>query len=112
MGERGRLQTNQLSRKVPPVAPVEVVLQEPPRPIVLEAPFVVTLEVTNSGSQTARFSLSWIKAKLGPLYPIGPTVTPLSDLAPHASTTVQLTVRAWRAESVPGTTTAFEADTT
>ena len=50
------------------------------------------MEIANGGAQPAKFSLSWIKSKLWAVYPVGLTVVPVPELAPHASTTLQITV--------------------
>ena len=64
-----------------------------PRRPANQVPFVATIEVTNGGAAPARFSLSWVRAKLWALYPLGPGTVAVGELGPGASSTVALTVR-------------------
>jgi hypothetical protein len=51
------------------------------------------LEVANGGPQPARFSLSWVRAKMDALQPLGAALVMVPELPPYAAAPVRIQVR-------------------
>lgn len=64
LGQLGRLQTSQLSRKVPQMELLELAIIGMPSTIYSEEPFRATLRVTNNTSDAVHIMVSSVKAKM------------------------------------------------
>jgi len=93
LGERGRLQTSQLPRKLPVLDPIEISVASVPDHVAAEKQFGVAVEVRNCSPQPMRLTLTFAKNKLHSLWPIGLTSVAIGDLVPGGSSVVNLNVR-------------------
>ncbi|KAJ3156677.1 hypothetical protein HDU86_003901 [Geranomyces michiganensis] len=91
LGQTGRLQTSQLSRKVPPVEPYDISVVETPARITAEQPFSLTCRVrNNSPSETLRLSLHGVKSKMSTVLLVGPSERTFGNVQPLAHVDVRL----------------------
>ncbi|KAI8824058.1 uncharacterized protein EV422DRAFT_493224 [Fimicolochytrium jonesii] len=92
LGQTGRLQTSQLSRKVPPTDPYEMAVVSVPDRIVAEQPFSMTCRVYNNlVSETLRLTLSGIKANMSSILLMGASERAFGNVPPleHVDVTLQ-----------------------
>ncbi|KAG1470892.1 hypothetical protein G6F56_002427 [Rhizopus delemar] len=93
MGDMGRLQTSQLTRKVPLLEFIEVQpfwIQEEEVKIVLETPFRLGIRVVNHSNENMKLVLTAIKTKMGSVLLSGLGSRQLGDLGPNQSTETEL----------------------
>ncbi|TPX59744.1 hypothetical protein SpCBS45565_g07661 [Spizellomyces sp. 'palustris'] len=83
LGETGRLQTAQLSRKVPPIEPYNVAVIATPDRIHAERPFSVTCRIRNNlVSETLRLSIHGVKSKMSSVLLMGPSERYFGNIGP------------------------------
>ncbi|TPX40578.1 hypothetical protein SeLEV6574_g06550 [Synchytrium endobioticum] len=91
MAQIGRLQTSQLSRKVPPIEPYDINVIKLPPLIVAEHPFTLQCRLRNNlPAETLCLSLAAVKAKMGDVLICGITELILGDVAPLHSVDFEL----------------------
>lgn len=91
MGDKGRLQTSQLTRKTPLVEEIEVqAVACSADKVVLEVPFKLTIEIANNTPQNMKLILSADKRKMGSVLLSGLSSKQVGELAAYQSTTVQV----------------------
>ncbi|XJO73044.1 hypothetical protein BDV3_004082 [Batrachochytrium dendrobatidis] len=91
LGQSGRLQTSQLSRKILSVNPFEVFVVEQPRIIRVEQPFVVKIRITNHvPSERLKLSIHGYKNKMTNVLLRGPNNIELNELEGASSVDVDL----------------------
>jgi hypothetical protein len=90
MGELGRLQTSQLTRRSPVPDTLEVKVITSPTIVTLEHPFVMDCEIWNHGTMTASIQLSIVKTRMGSVLFVGSSVVDVGDVLPKQSQRVQL----------------------
>ncbi|KAI8149512.1 hypothetical protein BJV82DRAFT_588327 [Fennellomyces sp. T-0311] len=94
MGDLGRLQTSQLTRKAPMLDDVEVqpfwLQKGQPADVVLETPFQLGIRVRNHSSQNMKLVLSAVKTKMGSVLLSGLSTRNLGEVAANQSTETQL----------------------
>ncbi|KAG0166397.1 hypothetical protein DFQ28_007258 [Apophysomyces sp. BC1034] len=93
MGDVGRLQTSQLTRKAPMLEDVEVQpfwVAEGPVRVVLETPFRLGLRIRNHSAQNMKLVLSAVKTKMGSVLLSGLSSRQLGEVAPNQSTETEL----------------------
>jgi hypothetical protein len=64
-GETGRLQTSQLTRRVPAAEMIQVITKKVHGPVRVERPFKVDIRVVNRTDSMMKIQLSAVKAKMG-----------------------------------------------
>ncbi|GAA5795000.1 hypothetical protein HPULCUR_000350 [Helicostylum pulchrum] len=91
MGDLGRLQTSQLTRKAPMLEDLEVqpFLQEPVR-VILEHPFKLGIRVKNHSAENMKLVLTAIKTKMGSVLLSGLSSVQLGDVPANQSAETQL----------------------
>ncbi|TPX58516.1 hypothetical protein PhCBS80983_g03082 [Powellomyces hirtus] len=105
LGQTGRLQTSQLSRKVPPIDPYDISVissapssspsssdQQQPNRISAEQPFTLTCRVHNNlVSETLRLTLHGVKSKMSSVLLMGPSDHAFGNIGPlqHVDITLQ-----------------------
>ncbi|KAG2237885.1 hypothetical protein BDF21DRAFT_408824 [Thamnidium elegans] len=91
MGDLGRLQTSQLTRKAPMLEDLEVqpFLQEPVR-VILEHPFKLGIRVKNHSTENMKLVLTAIKTKMGSVLLSGLSSVQLGDVPANQSAETQL----------------------
>lgn len=92
MGERGRLQTSQLPRKVPTYPDIEVDMTSSPEEIRLEEPFTLGISITNNTTSVVSLRLFFIKSKMGHMSYVGPSSLPLGEIRPQQKRLLDLKV--------------------
>ncbi|CAG8599199.1 11840_t:CDS:1 [Cetraspora pellucida] len=85
LGETGRLQTSQLSRKSPVLDDIELSVTTIPSLIQLEIPFKLGCRIRNRTTSTFKVSISAIKNKMGSVLLSGPSSEMLGELAPDGT---------------------------
>ena len=94
MGDLGRLQTSQLTRKAPLLDDVEVqpfwLKKGEPADVILETPFQLGIRIRNHSSQHMKLVLSAVKTKMGSVLLSGLSTRNLGELAANRSTETQL----------------------
>ncbi|KAL9544021.1 hypothetical protein MBANPS3_007838 [Mucor bainieri] len=93
MGDLGRLQTSQLTRKAPMLEDLEVQpfwISEGPVQITLEQPFKLGIRVKNHSSDNMKLVLSSIKTKMGSVLLSGLSSRQLGEVGPAQSTDTQI----------------------
>jgi hypothetical protein len=93
MGDLGRLQTSQLTRKAPMLEDLEVQpfwIQEGPVRIVLETPFKLGIRIKNHSSENMKLVLSAIKTKMGSVLLSGLSSKQLGEVPANQSTETQI----------------------
>ncbi|KAI7868581.1 hypothetical protein BDF14DRAFT_1791807 [Spinellus fusiger] len=96
MGDIGRLQTSQLTRKAPVLEDLEVqpfwknMLEESSARVYLETPFQLGLRIRNHSGQSMKLVVSAVKTKMGSVLLSGLSSRQLGDLAPGQSTETQI----------------------
>ncbi|OAD78792.1 hypothetical protein PHYBLDRAFT_89883, partial [Phycomyces blakesleeanus NRRL 1555(-)] len=93
MGDTGRLQTSQLTRKPPLLEDIEIQpfwLTEGQVRVCLETPFQLGVRIRNYSGQNMKLVLSAIKTKMGSVLLSGLSSRQLGDLAPSCTTETQL----------------------
>ncbi|KAJ3036052.1 hypothetical protein HDV00_003099 [Rhizophlyctis rosea] len=74
LGQTGRLQTSQLSRKVPPLDPYEITVTRMPQIVQAELPFTVSCRIrNNSASERLHISIAGVKSKMSSVLLSGPS---------------------------------------
>ncbi|KAI8048947.1 uncharacterized protein B0P05DRAFT_564098 [Gilbertella persicaria] len=88
MGDLGRLQTSQLTRKAPMLEDIEVgpCSDQEDVSVVLETPFRLGIRVKNHSNENMKLVLSAIKTKMGSVLLSGLSSRPLGELQPGQST--------------------------
>ncbi|KAI9275146.1 hypothetical protein EDC94DRAFT_592229 [Helicostylum pulchrum] len=91
MGDLGRLQTSQLTRKAPMLEDLEVqpFLQESVR-VILEHPFKLGIRVKNHSAENMKLVLTAIKTKMGSVLLSGLSSVQLGDVPANQSAETQL----------------------
>ncbi|KAI9357485.1 hypothetical protein BD770DRAFT_322121 [Pilaira anomala] len=91
MGDLGRLQTSQLTRKAPMLEDLELqpFMQEPVR-VILEHPFKLGIRVKNHATENMKLVLTAIKTKMGSVLLSGLSSVQLGDVLPNQSVETQL----------------------
>ncbi|KAJ3181818.1 hypothetical protein HK101_009915 [Irineochytrium annulatum] len=83
LGQTGRLQTSQLSRKVLAVEPFEITVLSLPDAIYAEEPFVLKCRMRNNlAGESLRLSITGIKSKMSSVLLWGPSEIQLGELGP------------------------------
>ncbi|RUS20789.1 hypothetical protein BC937DRAFT_94383 [Endogone sp. FLAS-F59071] len=90
LGETGRLQTSQLTRKPPQLDDIEVLPARVPARVLLETPFAVTLRVRNRTAQNMKLVLSAVKTKMGSVLLSGTSTKSLGEVAAEQGVEVRL----------------------
>lgn len=93
MGDLGRLQTSQLTRKAPLLDEVEVLpfwLDKGPAQVYLETPFMLGIRVRNHSNQNMKLVLSAVKTKMGSVLLSGLGSKNLGEVAANQSIETQL----------------------
>ncbi|KAG0742760.1 hypothetical protein G6F62_001804 [Rhizopus arrhizus] len=94
MGDMGRLQTSQLTRKAPLLEDIEIqpfwVQQGAEVKVVLETPFRLGIRITNHSNENMKLVLSAIKTKMGSVLLSGLGSRQLGELGPSQSTETEL----------------------
>ncbi|KAI9497518.1 hypothetical protein BDB00DRAFT_784840 [Zychaea mexicana] len=94
MGDLGRLQTSQLTRKAPLLDDVEVqpfwLQKGQAADVVLETPFQLGIRVRNHSSQNMKLVLSAVKTKMGSVLLSGLSTRNLGEVSANQSTETQL----------------------
>ncbi|KAF1807065.1 hypothetical protein V8B55DRAFT_1462050 [Mucor lusitanicus] len=93
MGDLGRLQTSQLTRKAPMLEDLEVQpfwISEGPVRIMLEQPFKLGIRIKNHSSDNMKLVLSSIKTKMGSVLLSGLGSRQLGEVGPNQSTDTQI----------------------
>lgn len=84
LGQTGRLQTSQLSRKVPPLDPYEITVIRLPQIVQAELPFSITCRIRNNGaSERLRLSIGGVKSKMSSVLLSGASEKQLGVLEPQ-----------------------------
>jgi hypothetical protein len=93
MGDLGRLQTSQLTRKAPMLEDLEVQpfwVQEGPVRILLETPFKLGIRIKNHSSENMKLVLSAVKTKMGSVLLSGLSSKQLGEVPANQSTETQI----------------------
>lgn len=93
MGDLGRLQTSQLTRKAPMLEDLEIQpfwVQEEPVRVVLEHPFKLGIRIKNHSGENMKLVLTAIKTKMGSVLLSGLSSRQLGDVSSNQSTETQL----------------------
>lgn len=94
MGDLGRLQTSQLTRKAPLLDDVEVqpfwLEKDEPAQVQLEIPFQLGIRVRNHSTQNMRLVLSAVKTKMGSVLLSGLSTRYLGEVGPNQTTETRL----------------------
>ena len=91
MGQVGRLQTSQLSRKVPPVEPYDISVIKLPPMIKAEHPFTLLCKLRNNlAGETLRLSVSAVKSRMGSVLVCGMSEMMVGDVGPLDSVDFEL----------------------
>lgn len=93
MGDLGRLQTSQLTRKAPMLEDLEVQpfwIEEGPVRIILETPFKLGIRIKNHSNENMKLVLSAIKTKMGSVLLSGLNSKQLGEVPANQSTETQL----------------------
>ncbi|KAI9277876.1 hypothetical protein BY458DRAFT_504312 [Sporodiniella umbellata] len=94
MGDMGRLQTSQLTRKVPLLEPIEIRPFWPQKGeeinIVLETPFRLGIRIVNHSNDNMKVVLTAIKTKMGSVLLSGLGSRQLGDVNPNQTTETEL----------------------
>jgi hypothetical protein len=90
LGQTGRLQTSQLSRKIPPPELFEVLVVSAPKEIHAEQPFKLNCKLRNNSPDTLRVVISGVKSKMSSVLLWGPSERYLGDVAPRGEVEFQL----------------------
>ncbi|CAG8478384.1 3780_t:CDS:1 [Racocetra persica] len=85
LGETGRLQTSQLSRKSPVLDDIELSVTTIPPLIQLEIPFKLGCRIRNRTTSTFKILISAIKNKMGSVLLSGPSSEMLGELVPDGT---------------------------
>ncbi|KAF0408187.1 DUF974-domain-containing protein [Gigaspora margarita] len=85
LGETGRLQTSQLSRKSPVLDEIELSVTSIPPLIQLEIPFKLGCRIRNRTTSTFKVLISAIKNKMGSVLLSGPSSELLGELLPDGT---------------------------
>ncbi|RIB01472.1 hypothetical protein C2G38_1992871 [Gigaspora rosea] len=85
LGETGRLQTSQLSRKSPVLDEIELSVTSIPPLIQLEIPFKLGCRIRNRTNSTFKVLISAIKNKMGSILLSGPSSELLGELLPDGT---------------------------
>ncbi|RKP22548.1 hypothetical protein SYNPS1DRAFT_25672 [Syncephalis pseudoplumigaleata] len=89
-GEFGRLQTSQLTRRLPALERIQVATTRVDAPVVVEQPFDVEFRVTNRSDAQMRLQLSAVRTRMGAVLLNGQASRLLGELEPGASMDVTL----------------------
>ncbi|KAI8051512.1 hypothetical protein BDF22DRAFT_744525 [Syncephalis plumigaleata] len=89
-GEFGRLQTSQLTRRLPALERIQVMTTRVDAPVVVEQPFNIEFRVTNRSDAQMRLQLSAVRTRMGAVLLNGQASRLLGELEPGASTDVTL----------------------
>jgi len=92
MGERGRLQTSQLPRKVPTFPDIEVDVTSIPETIRLEEPFTLGISISNNTTNIVSLRLFFIKSKMGYVSYVGPSSLALGEIKPQQKKLLEIKV--------------------
>ncbi|KAL9552365.1 hypothetical protein PS6_004508 [Mucor atramentarius] len=93
MGDLGRLQTSQLTRKAPMLEDLEVQpfwISEGPVQIILEQPFKLGIRIKNHSNDNMKLVLSSIKTKMGSVLLSGLSSRQVGEVGPNQSTETQI----------------------
>ncbi|KAJ3024226.1 hypothetical protein HKX48_004499 [Thoreauomyces humboldtii] len=91
LGQTGRLQTSQLSRKVPVADPYDLELLSTPVKILAEHPFAISVRVHNNlATETLRLTLHGVKSKMSSVLLMGPSETACGNVPPLGHVDVEL----------------------
>lgn len=93
MGDLGRLQTSQLTRKAPMLEDLEVQpfwIEEGPVRIILEQPFKLGIRIRNHSADNMKLVLSSIKTKMGSVLLSGLSSKQLGEVGANQSTETQI----------------------
>ncbi|TPX32727.1 hypothetical protein SmJEL517_g04198 [Synchytrium microbalum] len=91
MGQIGRLQTSQLSRKVPPVEPYDISVITLPNMVKSEQPFTLHCRVRNNlAGETLKLSVAAVKSKMGSVLLCGIAEKMVGDVPPLDSVDFEL----------------------
>ena len=81
LGQYGRLQTSQLSRKIPVLEPFEVSVTRQPAIIETEAPFTLSCRIRNNlASESLRLCITLEKKKMTKILPLGSSELSLGNV--------------------------------
>jgi hypothetical protein len=89
-GEFGRLQTSQLTRRLPVLDRVQVTTTHVDTPVLVEQPFQVHFRITNRSDSLMRLQLSSVRSRMGSILLNGQASRVLGDLDPSSSIDVKL----------------------
>lgn len=93
MGDLGRLQTSQLTRKAPVLEDLEIQpfwIAKGPVKIVLEQPFKLGIRIRNHSNDNMKLMLSSIKIKMGSVLLSGLSSRHIGEVSPNQSTETQV----------------------
>ncbi|KAI7904601.1 uncharacterized protein BX663DRAFT_502921 [Cokeromyces recurvatus] len=93
MGDMGRLQTSQLTRKAPILEDLEIQpfwLEEGPVKIILEQPFKLGIRIRNHSNENMKLVLNTVKVKMGSVLLSGLSTRQLGEVGPNQTTETQL----------------------
>ncbi|KAI9468991.1 MAG: hypothetical protein EXX96DRAFT_590025 [Benjaminiella poitrasii] len=93
MGDMGRLQTSQLTRKAPVLEDLEIQpfwIEDGPVKIILEKPFKLGIRIRNHSSENMKLVLNTIKVKMGSVLLSGLSSRQLGEVGPNQTTETQL----------------------
>ncbi|KAJ3299039.1 hypothetical protein HK104_010054 [Borealophlyctis nickersoniae] len=82
LGQTGRLQTSQLSRKVPPIDPFEITVLSLPKTVKAEVPFTLPCRIRNNLTSAIRLTISGVKSKMSSVLLRGPSDHTLGNIEP------------------------------
>jgi hypothetical protein len=71
MGQYGKLQTAQLSRKVPPIEALEISVSSMPNIVKAEQPFIMKCQIRSNIPDKVRISVGSIRTKMGSVLMVG-----------------------------------------
>lgn len=89
-GETGRLQTSQLTRRVPQPELIQVQTTNISGPVCVEQPFTIDVRVVNRTDNTMKVQLSAVKAKMGAVLLRGQASRTLGELRSGEKTELRL----------------------
>ncbi|KAJ3088713.1 hypothetical protein HK102_008116 [Quaeritorhiza haematococci] len=83
MGQIGRLQTSQLSRKVPPLDPFDMSVVGFPETVYAEEPFALTCRVRNNGTdKSVKIAITGVKSRMSSVLLHGPAEKLIGEVGP------------------------------
>ncbi|KAI9596455.1 hypothetical protein BDF19DRAFT_421497 [Syncephalis fuscata] len=89
-GEFGRLQTSQLTRRLPALERIQIATTRVDAPVVVEKPFNIEFRITNRSDAQMRLQLSAVRTRMGSVLLNGQASRLLGELEPGTSMDVTL----------------------